>query len=64
LFKIASILHIGADELLGLKVKGKPGPEPKLLKMLEQIQNLPLSKQKLVTEFIESFIQQHTKQAS
>ena len=57
LFKISEVLYVDIEELLGLEQKGKPGPVPKIRKKLEQIQQLPSNKQKLVLDFLDSFLQ-------
>ena len=62
LFKIADILNVGADELLG--IKSNKGPHPKILKRLEEILKLPLNKQKVVLELLDSFIKSNTKKVS
>ena len=65
LFKTAEILQADLNDLLGLKQnKNKPGPSPKMLKMLEQINRLPTAKQKIVFEFLNNFIQNNSKKAS
>ncbi|VDA99152.1 hypothetical protein S1OALGB6SA_215 [Olavius algarvensis spirochete endosymbiont] len=58
LFQITVILQIGFETLVGLKEKSKPGPAPKLQQRLEQIQQLPTTKQKMVLEFLDSFLHQ------
>jgi transcriptional regulator with XRE-family HTH domain len=64
LFRIAEILQADPNDLLGFKTnKQKPGPAPKILKTLEQINKLPLTKQKMVFEFLNNFIQNNTKKA-
>lgn len=61
LFKLSQVLYVSIDELLGINKKGKPGPIPKIRRRLEQIQSLPQNKQKLVLDFLDSFIQMHSK---
>jgi len=56
LFKLSKALFISVDELLGINKKGKPGPIPRIQRRLEQLQNLPQSKQKMVLDFLDSFI--------
>ena len=57
LFKISEVLYVDVEELLGLKQKGKPGPVPKIRKRLEQIQELSSKKQKMILDFLDSFLQ-------
>lgn len=62
LFKIANSLYIEIEDLLGIKKKkGKPGPIPKIQRRLEAIQDLPLNKQKVILELLDSFIQTSSK---
>ena len=58
LFQIAIILQIRIETLVETKGKSKPGPSPKLQQRLEQIQQLPTTKQKMILEFLDSFLQQ------
>lgn len=65
LFRIAEILQADLNGLLGFKSdKIKPGPSPKMLKTLEQINKLPTTKQKMVFEFLNNFIQNNSQKAS
>jgi transcriptional regulator with XRE-family HTH domain len=64
LFKIAQVLHVEIEDLLGLQKKGKPGPIPVIRRKLEQVQNLPPNKQKLIIDFLDSFLQTNTKKVS
>ena len=61
LFQIAAILQIRIESLTEVKKKSKPGPAPKLQQRLELIQQLPAIKQKMVLEFLDSFLQQKTQ---
>jgi transcriptional regulator with XRE-family HTH domain len=58
LLQIAKILYVDIEDLLDIpkKIKSKPGPIPKIQKRLEAIQDLPLNKQKVVLELLDSFI--------
>ena len=61
LFQIAEILQIRIESLVGVKKRSKPGPVPKLQQRLELIQQLPTAKQKMISEFLDSFLQQGTQ---
>ena len=59
LIPLSKILGVSLEELLGSEpAKQKPGPAPKLQKQIEQISELPKSKQKFVTDFLETIILQ------
>lgn len=65
LLKIATILNVTIFDLLGIKSKKvKPGPIPKIQKILEEIQGLPINKQKMIIESIDAMIKGMTKKAS
>jgi len=58
---IAKIFSITIDELLGeqkKQLKGKRGPSSKLHQQMEQVSQLPRSKQKLISEMIEAVLLQ------
>lgn len=57
--KAAAALEVSADELLGHSVKTskKPGPPSKLQQQIEQIQRLPRSKQRFVSELLDTVLQ-------
>lgn len=57
---LAEVLAVSVEELIGITpTHGKKrGPAPKLLKQVEQISQLPKSKQKFVMEMLETVIQQ------
>jgi transcriptional regulator with XRE-family HTH domain len=58
LYKIAKTLYVSTDELLGLENKNKkPGPASKIQHRLEQVQDLPNSKQKTVLDLLDSYLQ-------
>jgi transcriptional regulator with XRE-family HTH domain len=58
LVPIAKSLHVNIEDLLGIEKKGnKRGPIPKIQKRLEQIQTLPLDKQKMVLEVLDTIMQ-------
>jgi transcriptional regulator with XRE-family HTH domain len=59
---IAKALHADIEDLLGLEKKNsKRGPIPKIQKRLELIQTLPLEKQRMVLEVLDTIIQGATK---
>jgi len=59
--EIAKALGVSVEDLLSQDRKsGKRGPTPKLQQQIEQLQRLPKGKQKFVSEFIETVIQQAT----
>jgi transcriptional regulator with XRE-family HTH domain len=58
---LANVFQISIDELLGganNQTGSKRGPTPKLQKQLERVSTLPRSKQKFVSEMIDTVIQQ------
>ena len=57
--KAAKVLGVGADELLGVKPLSarKPGPQSKLHQKIEQLRDLPPSKQKLVLDVLDTVLQ-------
>jgi len=57
---LAEVLAVSAEELIGIApVNGKKrGPAPKLLKQVEQISQLPKSKQRFVMDMLDTVIQQ------
>ena len=57
---LAEILAISVEELIGSAQTSnkKRGPAPKLLRQVEQISQLPKSKQKFVMEMLDTVIQQ------
>ena len=56
---IARALGISVEELLGMNGSGrKPGPTPKLQQQIKQLQRLPKTKQKFVSEFLDTVLQQ------
>jgi transcriptional regulator with XRE-family HTH domain len=63
--QIASVFGIPASELLGsVKVSKrarKPGPPSRLQELTEQLAQLPRSKQKIVVEMLEGFLQKTGK---
>lgn len=59
LIPIANIFNISFEELLGVEqAKQKPGPAPKLQKQIEKVSDLPKSKQKFVSDFLDTVLQQ------
>jgi len=56
---LARVLGVSVEDLLGAPDgKGRPGPTPRLLRQIEQVARLPRSKQKFVSEFLDTLIQQ------
>jgi len=57
---MAEVLHVSIEELLGVNghTGKKPGPAPKLQRQIEQLKRLPKTKQKFVSEFLETVLQQ------
>ncbi len=55
---LAKRFSISVDELVGLKDKAKRGPMPKLQRQIEQVAQLPRTKQKFVSEMLDTVIQQ------
>jgi transcriptional regulator with XRE-family HTH domain len=59
--KLSRALGVAVEELIGVKAKpGKRGPTPKLQRQLERLQQLPRSKQRFITEMLETVLQQHS----
>lgn len=57
--ELAAALGVSIEELIGLdSAKRKPGPTPKLQQQIEQLQRLPKPKQKFVSEFLDTVLQQ------
>ena len=55
--RIAQVLKISADELLGLRVsKSQPSVSPKLLKRLAKIESLPKRDQQALLRTIDAFL--------
>jgi transcriptional regulator with XRE-family HTH domain len=57
---LAEVLAVSVEELIGIAPTNgkKRGPAPKLLKQVEQISQLPKSKQKFVMDMLDTVIQQ------
>lgn len=56
---LAALFQVTIEELLGLSAgKGKRGPAPKLQQQIDRVSQLPRAKQKFVTDFIETVLQQ------
>lgn len=56
---LARLFSISVDELVGLKdTAAKRGPAPKLQRQIEQVAQLPRTKQKFVSEMLDTVIQQ------
>lgn len=57
--KLSATLGVPVDELIGIEeTPGKRGPTPKLQRQLEELQKLPRSKQRFVTEMLDTVLQQ------
>ncbi len=51
---LADVLKVSADDLLGLQsARAKPGPKSKLQRQIEQIERLPLAKQKAIAQVLD-----------
>jgi transcriptional regulator with XRE-family HTH domain len=62
LIKLSKVLNKSVDEILGIEnYKTKPGPPSLIQKRLEQVQRLTTSKQKMVLEFLDSFLKNELK---
>ena len=56
---LAKALGVSIEELVGGEAKrGKRGPAPKLQRQLEQLQELPRSRQRFVAEMLDAVLQQ------
>jgi transcriptional regulator with XRE-family HTH domain len=58
---VAQALDVSLEDLLGNtsgKSAGKRGPVPKLQRQLEQVSQLPKTKQRLITEVLDSMLAQ------
>ena len=61
--RLAHLLDVSTDELLGITApKRKRGPSSKLERQLEQLRQLPRSKQRFVSEMIDTFLQHSVSQ--
>jgi len=59
---LADTLGVSIEELIGQPTKrstGKRGPAPKLQQQLEQLSRLPKTQQRLVSQLIDTVLQQH-----
>jgi transcriptional regulator with XRE-family HTH domain len=57
--KLSKALAVSVEALLGIESEpGKRGPAPKLLRQLEELQRLPRSKQRFVSEMLDTILQQ------
>ncbi len=57
--KLSKALAVVVEELIGIESKpGKRGPTPKLQRQLEQLLQLPRSKQRFVAEMLDTVLQQ------
>ena len=65
ILKVAEILDVSANELLGLDTKTAPkkrGPQSQLEKQMAAIASLPRKEQQQLLAVVEAFISQHTTQ--
>ena len=63
ILKVAEILDVSANELLGLDTKASPkkrGPQSQLEKQMAAIASLPRKEQQQLLAVVEAFISQHT----
>jgi len=59
---LAKLFAVSVEELLGITdTPSKRGPASTLQRQLEQVNNLPRSKQRLVIEMLDALIQQQAK---
>jgi transcriptional regulator with XRE-family HTH domain len=59
--KLATVLDVSADDLLGVQPKrAKPGPKTKLQAQIEQIQRLPRAKQQTISEVLDMAVKSAT----
>lgn len=60
--RAAEVLNVSPAELLEEDpvLKKKPGPPSRLEKQIDELRKLPKSKQKFVSDFLETFLQQST----
>lgn len=57
--KLSEALGVTVEKLIGIENQpSKRGPTPKLQQQLEQLQRLPRSKQRFVTEMLDTVLQQ------
>lgn len=60
---LAHTLGVSVEDLIGVPAKrgtGKRGPAPKLQQQLEQLSRLPKAQQRLVSQLIDTVLQQHS----
>ncbi len=56
---LSKTLGVPVEELIGMKThESKRGPTPKLQRQLEQLQQLPRSKQRFVSQMLDTVLQQ------
>ena len=57
---LAEALQVDVTELLGTETEAgrKPGPSSKMERQISQVRRLPKSKQKFVSEFLDTILQQ------
>ena len=64
--RVAKLFNVSADELLGVTVAPvrKPGPPSQIEERLTAIRDLPREKQKVVLQFLDSFLQTNGARAN
>ncbi len=60
LIKLANVLNVTADELLGAKKPRTGGPTGKVRQVFENVSKLPRKQQLKVVEFVEAFVEKKT----
>lgn len=59
LIPLTKIFEVSLEDLLGVEpTKLKPGPPTKLHKQIEEVSALPRAKQKFISDFLETVLQQ------
>lgn len=59
LLELSRVLGVSVEQLLGAESPpAKRGPTPKLQRQLEQLQELPRSQQRFVSQMLETVLQQ------
>ena len=56
LVKLAEILRVSTDELLGLKTSGNSGPRGKVRRVFEDVSALPRSRQQRIVAVVEDMV--------
>jgi transcriptional regulator with XRE-family HTH domain len=62
LVRLAKALKVSADEILGLKETKPERPvSGRLIRRVQQIEALPRSKQRVVLEMVDAFLEKHAR---